>query len=159
MLACCVCIITIIICVDTFSNPFNLCSTEHAADADDGWTVDGGWWCSADPRLLRYMTIWQEREQFNILWTFRQIVHNNGFDEEDDGDGDEYIWNAALRRRRRRPLTCSCNKTQTTASQDVMHLLNWNDLSPPLIISIWLELGFRVLTNQSMDVVYYGWYS
>lgn len=36
-------------------------------------------------------TIWQEREQFNILWTFRQIVHNNGFDEEedDDGDGDE----------------------------------------------------------------------
>lgn len=64
-----------------------------------------------------------------------------------------------LRRRRRPPLTCSCNKTQTTASQDVMHLLNWNDLSPPLIISIRLELGFRVLTNQSMDVVDYGWYS
>lgn len=28
--------IIIIICVDKFSNPFNLCSTEHAADADDG---------------------------------------------------------------------------------------------------------------------------
>lgn len=53
---------------------------------------------------------------------------------------DERTWNAASRQ----PfwgtigLTCS-NKTQATGlEQDVMHLLNWNDLSPPLIISIWL---------------------